>query len=70
MVLSSVVAAFYYIRLIKIICFDEPAETFDRPATVDGVIIWGSSVVTLLFFVWLAPLIAQADAAAKILFPG
>src|SRR5690606_5077533 len=31
-VLSSVIASFYYIRIVKIMYFDEPKEAFDRPA--------------------------------------
>ncbi len=30
-VLSSVVGAFYYVRIIRIMYFDEPAEAFERP---------------------------------------
>ena len=30
-VLASVVAAFYYLRIVKVMYFDEPAEAFDRP---------------------------------------
>ena len=29
-VLSSVVAAYYYLRIIKVMFFDEPADPFDR----------------------------------------
>ena len=31
---TSVVAAFYYLQIVKIIYFDEPAASFDRPAPV------------------------------------
>ena len=32
--LSTVVAAFYYLRLIKIIYFDKPKENFERDHTI------------------------------------
>lgn len=69
-VLTSVVSAFYYIRVIKIMYFDEPVETFDRPATTNVVILWGTSAITLLFWLWPAALIASAQTASQVLFPG
>ncbi|WP_019643607.1 NADH-quinone oxidoreductase subunit NuoN [Novispirillum itersonii] len=69
-VLTSVVSAFYYIRVIKIMYFDEPVDSFDRPATANTVILWGTSAVTLLFWLWPAALINSAQTAAQVLFPG
>ena len=68
--LTSVVGAFYYLRIIKIMYFDEPVETFDRPLMANQVILWATGLVTLLYFVWPAPLIAGAQAAAASLFAG
>jgi len=34
------------------------------------VILWATGLVTLFYFVWPAPLIAGAQAAAASLFPG
>jgi NADH-quinone oxidoreductase subunit N len=69
-VLSSVVALVYYLRLVKIMYFDEPAEAFDP---VDGfgsrAILALSSAVVLLFIVAASPVITAADAAAKALLP-
>ncbi|MEP5262920.1 MAG: proton-conducting transporter membrane subunit, partial [Nitratireductor sp.] len=69
-VLSSVIGAFYYLRIVKIMYFDEAAEPFVQPmpgelATVLGV----CSVFTLLFFVSPAPLILGAQAAVGALLP-
>jgi NADH-quinone oxidoreductase subunit N len=69
-VLSSVVGAFYYLRIVKIMYFDEPAEPFIQPmpgelATVLGI----TGVFTMLFFVYPAPLILGAQAAAGALLP-
>lgn len=69
-VLTSVVGAFYYLRIVKIMYFDEPVESFDRPLMANRVILWATGLVTLFYFVWPAPLIAGAQAAAQSLFPG
>jgi NADH-quinone oxidoreductase subunit N len=69
-VLSSVVALVYYLRVVKIMYFDEPAEAFDP---IDGfgsrAILVLSSAVVLLFIVAASPVITAADAAAKALLP-
>lgn len=70
-VLSSVVSAFYYIRIIKLMYFDEATEAFDRPIGPAMVaIIGGSGLFNLLFFAWPTPLVAAAGQAAASLFPG
>ncbi len=70
-VLTSVVSAFYYLRVVKIMYFDEPAPAFDRPiGTAMGVVLAGTSLFTLLFFVYPAPLLGAAAVAAAALFAG
>ena len=70
-VLSSVVAAFYYLRIVKLMYFDEPAEPFERPIGAEiGTILAVTSVFVLFFFAIPAPLIDTATAAANILFSG
>ncbi len=67
-VLTSVVGAFYYIRIIKVMYFDAPAEAFDaRPASLSFVAT-ASGLFTTLFFFYPAPVVAAAEAAAKVLF--
>ena len=69
-VLSSVVGAFYYLRVVKVIYFDEPAQPFEAPLASElRVVLGASSIVTLFFFVYPAPLIALAQAAAGALLP-
>ncbi len=64
-VLASVVGAFYYVRIVKLMYFDEPAEPFNRPIAVElKVIMTVSGLFTLLFFVYPAPLVGWAKAAA------
>jgi NADH-quinone oxidoreductase subunit N len=71
-VLASVVSAYYYLRIVKIMYFDAPVGAgFDRgldagPATVLGV----GAAFTLLFFAWPAPRVGAASVAAAALFGG
>ena len=67
--LTSVVAAFYYLRIVKLMYFDEPLESFDRPVGREmSVILIGTSLVTLFFFVVLGPVLNTAGRAAAVLF--
>ena len=69
-VVASVVGAYYYLRIVKVIYFDEPEPAFDRDmgAGVAGVILV-SGVFTVLFFLGAAPLVTAAASAAAALFP-
>ncbi|BBK42836.1 NADH-quinone oxidoreductase subunit N [Allostella vacuolata] len=70
-VLSSVVGAFYYLRIVKIMYFDEPAEGFDRSVAGEVKAIIGvSAVVTMFFFLFPAPLLSAAATAAAALVKG
>jgi NADH-quinone oxidoreductase subunit N len=70
-VLSSVVGSFYYLRIIKIAYFDEPREPLDRPIGREmGLILAGTALVVLLFFVYPLPILNGASAAAASLFAG
>ncbi len=67
-VLTSVVGAFYYLRIIKIMYFDAAVAAFDhRPPAVSFVAGVGA-LVTTLFFVYPAPLVGAAQHAARVLF--
>ncbi|MCW9032664.1 MAG: NADH-quinone oxidoreductase subunit NuoN [Rhodospirillales bacterium] len=70
-VLASVVGAFYYIRIIKVMYFDESTEAFDAPIGKDMVaILAGTGFVILMFFAYPAPILDSAGAAAASLFAG
>ncbi len=70
-VLASVISAFYYLRIVKIMYFDEAAEPFDRPAGKSlRVIMWGSAALVTFFIVYPAPLVNSAGVAAAALFAG
>jgi NADH-quinone oxidoreductase subunit N len=67
--LSSVVGAYYYVRIVKLMYFDEPAEALDRPIGREiGAVIGASGVITALFFAYPAPILSGAQAAAAALF--
>jgi NADH-quinone oxidoreductase subunit N len=69
-VLASVIGAYYYLRIVKIMYFDEPAPVFDEKLTMSlNTILVGSSLFTLFFIVGAAPLVALAGNAAKMLLP-
>jgi NADH-quinone oxidoreductase subunit N len=67
-VLASVVGAYYYLRIVKLMYIDEPVAGFSpMPRPVVGVLLVAGAFV-ILFFVYPAPLVAAANAAAKSLF--
>jgi NADH-quinone oxidoreductase subunit N len=67
-VVTSVVGAFYYLRIVKVMYFDEPAGTFDAMPTEVGVVLAVSTALVLLFVVLPSPLVRAANAAALSLF--
>jgi NADH-quinone oxidoreductase subunit N len=67
-VLASVVGAYYYIRIVKVMYFDETKEAFDRPMGREfAVIIGGAAVFNLVFCLHPSPLLNQAEIAAAAL---
>ncbi|BCP53705.1 NADH-quinone oxidoreductase subunit N [Kaistia sp. 32K] len=67
-VLSSVVGAYYYLRIVKIMYFDEPAGAFE-PMTGELRFVLGLSGVFVILFVFFAGPIGQAaSVAAKTFF--
>jgi len=69
--LTSVVAAYYYLRIVKVMYFDELAEGFEAsPGWEVPSILTVSALAILLFFVLPGPLFSAAQAAAASLFGG
>ena len=69
-VLASTVGLVYYLRLVKIIYFDEPAAAFDGNIGLGSrAILFLSAAFTLLFIVAASPIVTAADLAAKTLLP-
>jgi NADH-quinone oxidoreductase subunit N len=68
-VLTSVVGAFYYLRIVKVMYFDEPAIAFDRPLVPEiKAVLVVTAALTLLFILWPDPIVGPAGAAAAVLF--
>jgi NADH-quinone oxidoreductase subunit N len=67
-VLTSVVGAYYYIRVIKVIYFDPPAEAFDSHSPSLSFVVAATGLFTTFFFLFPAPVVAAAQAAASVLF--
>ena len=67
-VLASVVGAYYYVRIVKIMFFDEPRAKFATIQTKAGLVMGVTALYILLYVVWPAPLVEAAGTAAKSLF--
>ena len=68
-VLTTVIGAYYYLRVVKLVWFDAPAEPFDlpiRPGVGSVAII--SSVLLVVAVLAINPLFASAQAAAGAIF--
>lgn len=70
-VLTSVVAAFYYLRIVKLMYFDDPVEKLDRPIGRDmAIVMTATGLFTALFFIFPALILDPAAQAARSLFTG
>jgi NADH-quinone oxidoreductase subunit N len=67
-VLSSVVGSYYYLAIVKIMFFDEPAQGFQRMPILLRLVLGVSGLANMLFFAYPAPLVVAATVAAKSLF--
>jgi NADH-quinone oxidoreductase subunit N len=71
-VVASVLGAFYYLRIVKLMYFDDPATApFDRPIGREmQAVLVVSAVVVLFFFVFPGFVVDGADSVAAALFAG
>jgi NADH-quinone oxidoreductase subunit N len=70
-VVSSVVGAFYYLRIIKIVYFDENEAPLDKQTDRPlRLVITVAGLAILLFFIWPGPVVETAAQAAAALFQG
>lgn len=67
-VLASVVGAYYYLRIVKIMYMDEPKAAFESMAVPLRIVLGIAGLFVILFFAYPAPIVAAAEAAAKSLF--
>jgi NADH-quinone oxidoreductase subunit N len=69
-VLSSVVGAFYYLTIIKVMYFDEPTGEIEPMRIELRTVLAVAGIFNIFFFVYPGPLVSVATTAAKSLFPG
>jgi NADH-quinone oxidoreductase subunit N len=67
-VVASVVGAYYYLYIIKLMYFDEPAGAVEPMRIELRTVLAVTGLFNILFFVYPAPLVSAATAAAKSLF--
>jgi NADH-quinone oxidoreductase subunit N len=67
-VVTSVVGSYYYLRIVKVMYFDEPRGAFEPMEPSLKVVLGLTSAVILLFWLVPAPLVGAAAAAARSLF--
>lgn len=68
-VVTSVVSCYYYLRIIKVMYFDELSEPLERPGRAASLVIAGSALFTFpVFYIFANPILNGAAAAAASLF--
>ncbi len=67
-VLASVVSCYYYLNIIRVMYFEEPADAFDRSPFEIRVVIAAAGTFVVAFVVFARPVWVVAQAAAKSLF--
>ena len=67
-VLASVVGAYYYLNIIKVMYFDEPLAKLDPMRIELSTVLAIAGLFNIFFFVYPAPLVSAATVAAKSLF--
>jgi NADH-quinone oxidoreductase subunit N len=67
-VLSSAVGAFYYLRIVKVMYFDEPAPAFDGPALAPRAVLAITGLLVVFLFAYPSLFIEATRAAANSLF--
>jgi NADH-quinone oxidoreductase subunit N len=63
-VLASVIGAYYYLRIVKVMFFDEPTQTFLPVRAKVGFVVAVSAAFVVLFVVVPSPLVSAASTAA------
>jgi NADH-quinone oxidoreductase subunit N len=67
-VLTSVVGAYYYLLIVKVMYFDEPLGQLDPMRMELRTVLAVAGLFNIFFFVYPGPLVSAATAAAKSLF--
>jgi NADH-quinone oxidoreductase subunit N len=67
-VLTSVVGAYYYLTIVKVMYFDEPLAKLDPMRIELRTVLAVAGLFNIFFFAYPGPLVSVASAAAKSLF--
>jgi NADH-quinone oxidoreductase subunit N len=67
-VVTSVIGAYYYLRIVKVMYFDEPKDRFEPMPLGVKIVLAASSAFVLVFGIVPGPLVSAAGAAARSLF--
>ncbi|MDI2090372.1 NADH-quinone oxidoreductase subunit NuoN [Commensalibacter oyaizuii] len=67
-ILASAVGAFFYLRIVKIMFFDKPAEALDQRSLSLSFISFGMGTLTVIFLLFMSPMLHISKIAAQSLF--
>jgi NADH-quinone oxidoreductase subunit N len=67
-VITSVIGAYYYLAIVKIMYFDEPVAGFQSMPPLLRFVLGVAGLINILFFAYPAPILGAATVAAKSLF--
>ncbi|MDE2064717.1 MAG: NADH-quinone oxidoreductase subunit NuoN [Bradyrhizobium sp.] len=67
-VITSVIGAYYYLSIVKVMYFDEPLTRLDPVRVELRAVLAVAGLFNLFFFIYPGPLVSVASAAAKSLF--
>jgi NADH-quinone oxidoreductase subunit N len=67
-VITSVIGAYYYLAIVKIMYFDEPVAGFQSMPVLLRFVLGVAGLFNILFFAYPAPILGAATVAAKSLF--
>jgi NADH-quinone oxidoreductase subunit N len=67
-VLASVVGAYYYLRIVKIMFFDEPAAAFEPAPSRAWIVLMVTGLFVIVYGLYPTGLVAMADQASRSFF--
>lgn len=67
-IIASVIGAFFYLRIVKIIFFDKTEEPLDQRSLSLSFMSFGMGTITVLFIVFMGPMMHVGRIAAQSLF--
>jgi NADH-quinone oxidoreductase subunit N len=67
-VLTTVIGAFYYLAIVKVMYFDDPLAKLDPTRVEVSTVVAVTGLFNILFFFYPGPLVSAATTAAKSLF--